>query len=164
MNLQDPSEPISEGLRIPAADLLPPADIVSGVVDVVGLELHKDVALVIVAAGCFFLGVILNCMMPEVSPAHRRRSLLSAPMSFFLTSPLWFTLLSGDLIKTSIAPIDSFLAFAMGSGGVRAQMFAFGIVMVMGMLAAPILSFVTDIVKKLMGFFAQKAPGPSETN
>lgn len=157
MNLSDLSEPLIEGQRIPADDIAPQADIVTGMVELVGMTLHKDIALIIVAAGCFFIGVVISCMMPEVSRDHRRKTLLSAPLSFFLLAPLWFTLLSGDLITTSIAPIDSFLAFAMDDGGVRAQMFAFGLVMMMGVLAAPILSTITGIVHRVMAMLGQKA-------
>jgi len=58
MNIQDPNEQIAEGLVIPASDLLPPPDTVSGIVNLAGMDLHKDVALIIIAAGCFFIGRI----------------------------------------------------------------------------------------------------------
>ncbi len=158
MALELGPDPLPEGTVIPGAELDAP-DLLTGVVEFIGMPMHKDIALIVVAAGCFFLGVVISCLMPEVKPGQRRRTLLSAPMTFLLTSPIWFTLLSGDLIRTSIAPIDSFLAFAMGSGGVRAQMFAFGVVMVIGLLAAPILQGISNLFQKILQVAGGKASG-----
>lgn len=134
----------------------PPAGMLSGIGDIL-LAANKDIALILLAAGCFFFGVILSVLTPGREEGHGRATAVAAPMTFLLTAPLWFPLLSGGLIKTSIAPIDSILAYAI-DGSIRGQMFAFGVVMVIGYHAAAVFRLIDKVFKGLLSFIASKAP------
>ncbi|WP_425039208.1 hypothetical protein [Primorskyibacter sp. S187A] len=123
------------------------------------LNLPTDIALIIVAAGCFFLGVVLACLMPGKTGTQKRETAVSAPMTFLITAGFWFPLLSGELIKSQIAPIDSILAFFIDDSA-RGQMFAFGIVMLFGYNSGLIFTAITRIFHNLLRYLESEAPKP----
>ena len=82
-------------------------------------------------------------------------------MTFLITGALWFPLLAGEIIRFEIPPIDSILAFFI-DGGARGQMFAFGLVMLMGYHSATLFNFISGVLRKILSFLDTKVPAPAQ--
>ncbi len=132
---------------------------------VMGLEISPALAVIIVAAGCFFLGVIIASVMNAGVKGRRMRILAASPMAFLLTSFVWFPLMNGQLVQTTIAPIDAFIAMAVGDGELHNQLFLLGVVMLLGAMSLPIyelamglLQLALNLVRKALGPAAPEEP------
>jgi len=128
---------------------------------VMGLEISPPLAIIIVAAGCFFLGVIIASVMNAGVQGRRVRILAASPMAFLLSAFLWFPLLNGQLIQTKIAPIDAFIAMAIGDGQIHNQLFLLGIVMLLGAMSLPIYELAMGLLQMALNL-VRKAVGPPQ--
>lgn len=141
------------------------SEVAQRVFDVFGLKVSPPLAIIIVAAGCFFLGVIIASIMSAGEPGRRVRTLAAAPMAFLLTAAIWFPLLNGQLISTSIAPIDAFVAWAVGEGEIHNQLFLLGIVMLFGAMSLPIYELGCGLLQRALGLVGRKiAPNTPPAN
>lgn len=153
--------PIEEGQSFTREELVEP-NLFDRFIDFFNIALPTDIALIIIAAGCFFIGVLIASFLPKDMGFSPRKTIICAPISFLLTSPIWFSLMNGKLMSTNISAIDKFLSWAMGEGEAGGQMFVLGLVMLMGALSWPIFRLFTGIAHFVMSKFSQ-SPAPATT-
>ncbi len=135
-------------------------------VDFMGYIVEKDLILVLIAAVVFIIGLAIGCYLPNRRKNHRKNSLLCAPITFLITAPIWISLMKGQIMPTNIAVIDAILGRAIRPGEIFSQLFALGVVMLMGSKAWQIYRLVNKVWQRILTFIgnlAQKgvAPGPS---
>ena len=128
------------------------------VLNLFGYDMSASVAVIIVGAGCFYIGVLIACIATAASGKARVRTLATSPMAFLLTSIIWFPLLNGQLVETNIAPIDAFVRMAVGDGEIHNQMFMLGIVMLLGATSWPIFRMAQGVLNAAINLVRKEAP------
>ena len=168
MNSDIAELPIEEGLVFTRDELVDPS-LFARFIDFFNIGLPTDIALIIIAAGCYFIGVLVASFLPKDMGFSPRKTIICAPISFLLTSPIWFNLMNGKLMSTNISAIDKFLIWSLGQGEAGGQMFVLGLVMLMGALSWPIFRLFTGIAHFVMSKFSKDSevkptPTPAPTD
>lgn len=122
-----------------------------------GLTLSRDAAPVLLIAVLFFVGAGIGCALKLNGTAHPLRVLLGAIPVFLLSVPASARLVGGQWGTSSIAPLDQVLRWVENSGPLPRAFFAFGVVMLLGMLSWHILQLIIRLARRLLGFFERRA-------
>lgn len=151
-------------LTIAPDDLVPGAEIDLGpaaqnVMEILGYDVTRDVAVTALAALLFFLGVAIACLARLNGETHwSRAALVSVPM-FLLASPAWTYTLSGAWGRAEMPLLDQiFAAASEGGGPLPLRLFALGIVILMGVLAWPLFNLVREAALRLVTRRLPNAP------
>ncbi|MEP2145222.1 MAG: hypothetical protein ABJI45_05765 [Paracoccaceae bacterium] len=113
------------------------------IIELFGLELARTTALLILAAMLFFFGVALSCFLRLNGKVHWSKVFLSSIVVFCLASPAWAFTLEGNWSQASSMPVlDGVFRWIEGSGPMPRNLFAVGIVILMGMMSWPLMNRV----------------------
>lgn len=125
------------------------SDLLESTLPILGLHIGREFAVIIVGAGLFFIGILIAYVQAGKSAPKRQNIVLSAPLIFLISSPVWLNLLNGKVVPLGISPIDSFLKWGMGQDGTIKALFPMGIVLLIGILSCPLYNAVMALVPVL---------------
>lgn len=132
---------------------------VQSTLNLLGLTVSRPAALIIVAAGLFFVGVMIASFVRNGD--GRRCTLVSSPMSFLISSIVWVPLLNSKTIGVKFAPIDSFCAWVHGLDPTLGTLVSWGIVMALGSLSCVIYTSVTALGGAFVSLIQRNATPPA---
>ncbi len=118
--------------------------------ELLGLHLSRGVALIIVAAGLFFIGAAIASAL--AGSERRKCILLSSPISFLVSSIVWLPMLNWKFLSVGIAPIDAFSRWQHGNNPTLATILAMACVMVLGTASCVVLNSVSASATWLVEF------------
>lgn len=124
-------------------------DMLESTMPFLGLHIGREFAVFIVGAGLFFIGILIAYVQVGRNAPKRQNILLSAPLIFLISAPIWVNLLNGKVVPLGIARIDSFLKWGTGHDGTVKARFPMGIVLLNGILSCPLYNFVIALVPAL---------------
>ena len=150
---------LTPGNTLTLEQLHPDAALQSGL-NLLGVAVSRPVALIIVAAGLFFIGVMIAGFAK--TSQDRRCTPVSSPMSFLISSLIWVPLLNTKTIGVNFAPIDSFCAWVHGLDPTLGTLVSWGIVMALGALSCVIYSTVTTFGMAFFDRLRSPPPGPPQ--
>ena len=147
-------DPTLSQATLPAGTHLTPeqlglADLLESTMPVLGFHIGREFAVIIIGAGLFFIGILIAYVQVGKNAPKRQNILLSAPLIFLISSPIWVNLLNGKVVPLGISPIDSFLKWGMGQDGSIHALFPMGIVLLIGILSCPLYNAVMALVPAL---------------
>lgn len=118
------------------------------IIEIFGFELARATALLIVAALLFFFGVALSCILRLNGKIHWSKVFLSSIVVFCLASPAWAYTLEGNWSEASSMPVlDGVFRWLEGSGPMPSNLFAVGIVILMGMMSWALMNRVLKFAR-----------------
>ena len=122
----------------------------------IGFEISRTAALLILAALLFFFGVALSCILRLNGQVHWSKVFLTSIVVFCLASPAWAYTLEGNWSRVSTMPVlDGVFQWLEGSGPMPRNLFAIGIVILMGMMSWPLMNRVLKFARSKIN-----PPGP----
>ncbi len=130
-------------------------------IEIFGGTYSRDIVIMAVMAVLFFLGVIIGCVLKLNGKARPLEVLLGSIFVFFLSTPVSARVLSGDWGATTIGAVDQIIEWIKNSGKMPNTFFAFGIVMVFGLMSWHIFQLVVRVVKWWIAFFDRNGRPPT---
>jgi hypothetical protein len=128
-----------------------------------GTELSRDLLTMGLLAILFFMGTAIGCVLKlngEVTPA---KVMLGSIVVFFLSSPVSARVLSGNWGQTPISALDQVVNWVAASGPMPNAFFAFGLVMVFGLMSWPILQLGINGLRRVIAIGDSKITPPPAT-
>jgi hypothetical protein len=126
------------------------ATITDTTVTIFGATYSRDLVTMALMAILFFLGVIIGCVLKLNGSAKPLPVLLSSIIVFFLSTPISARVLSGNWGETPISALDQVINWIAASGPLPNTFFAFGVVMVFGLMSWPLLNQGIKLLRWLL--------------
>ena len=137
------------------------ATIADNRIEIFGNFYSRDIVIMAVMAVLFFLGVIIGCVLKLNGKAHPLEVVLASIFVFFLSTPVSARILSGDWGTTTIGAIDQTIEWIKNAGPMPNAFFAFGVVMIFGLMSWPLFQLVLRFLRRMLAFLDSKAKPPS---
>lgn len=115
-----------------------------------GIELTRPIALLGLAAVLFYFGVALSFVLRLNGSVHWSRVLAASIVVFFLCSPAWSYTLEGNWRDASMPLLDDVFRWASGAAPLPRNLFALGLVILMGMMSWPLMFFIVSSARRLL--------------
>ena len=132
------------------------------IIELFGFELARTTALLLIAALLFFFGVALSCILRLNGKVHWSKVFLSSIVVFCLASPAWAFTLEGNWSNASTMPVlDGVFRWLEGSGPMPRNLFAVGIVILMGMMSWPLMNRVLKFARSKINPPAKTPAAPA---
>ncbi len=125
-----------------------------------GTEVSRDVVTMGLLAILFFLGTAIGCVLKLNGDATPGKVMLGSIVVFFLSSPVSARVLSGNWGQTPISALDQVVNWVAASGPMPNAFFAFGVVMVFGLMSWPILQLGIKGLRKIIAIGDSKVSPP----
>jgi uncharacterized membrane protein len=133
-------------------------------IEIFGGSYSRDIVIMAVMAVLFFLGVIIGCVLKLNGKARPLEVLLGSIFVFFLSTPVSARVLSGDWGTTTIGAVDQIIEWIKNSGEMPNAFFAFGVVMIFGLMSWPLFQLVLRFLRRMLAFLDTKAKPPAGSN
>lgn len=130
-------------------------------IDLFGQSLPREIVIIGVSAILFFLGVITGCVLKLNGKARVVDVVLASVLVFFLSTPVSARMMNGDWGGTTIGAVDQTIDWIRNAGPVPNAFFAFGVVMVFGLMSWPLFQLVIRVLRRALSFLDSKAKPPS---
>jgi hypothetical protein len=122
-----------------------------------GQSLPREIVIIGVSAALFFLGVVVGCVLKLNGSARALDVVLASILVFFLSTPVSARIMNGDWGGTTIGAVDQTLDWIKNAGPVPNTFFAFGVVMVFGLMSWPLFQLVIRVLRRALSFLDKKA-------
>jgi hypothetical protein len=127
-----------------------------------GATYSRELVTMALMAVLFFLGVIIGFVLKLNGEAKPLPVLLGSIVVFFLSSPVSARVLSGNWGETPISALDQVVNWIAASGPLPNTFFAFGVVMVFGLMSWPMLQLLIKWLRRILALGEGRiAPPPA---